>query len=149
MRHAAWIRMWAFAIALVALAASMGLAPAEAKGKPPGAGRGRDTTAPVITCPSGITVDPYWYSLGAWVTFTVSATDDKDPAPTVVASPSSGQWFPVGTTTVTVTATESAPIVALMAHMHRQGFVRTRLVRAYAEDEFQTILRLMPGFEGE
>jgi len=51
--------------------------------------------------------------------------------------------------TVTVTAGESAPIVALTAHMHRQGFVRTRLVRAYTEDEFQTILRLMPGFEGE
>jgi uncharacterized protein with GYD domain len=50
---------------------------------------------------------------------------------------------------VTVTAKESAPIVALSAHMHRQGFVRTELVRAYTEDEFQTILKLMPGFEGQ
>ena len=50
---------------------------------------------------------------------------------------------------VIATARESAPIVALMAHMHRQGFVRTQLIRAYAEDEFQTILRLMPGFEAE
>jgi uncharacterized protein with GYD domain len=50
---------------------------------------------------------------------------------------------------VTVTAKESAPIVALSAHMHRQGFVRTQLIRAYAEEEFQSILKLMPGFEGE
>jgi len=50
---------------------------------------------------------------------------------------------------VILTAKESAPIVALTAHMHRQGFVRTQLVRAYAEDEFRTILRLMPGFEGD
>lgn len=50
---------------------------------------------------------------------------------------------------VTVAAKESAPIVALSAHMVRQGFVRTQLIRAYDEDEFQTILKLMPGFEGE
>ncbi|HEY2787451.1 MAG TPA: GYD domain-containing protein [Fimbriiglobus sp.] len=50
---------------------------------------------------------------------------------------------------VVLSAKESAPIIALSAHMHRQGFVRTQLIRAYAEDEFQTILKLMPGFEGE
>lgn len=50
---------------------------------------------------------------------------------------------------VILSAKESAPIVALSAHMHRQGFVRTQLIRAYAEEEFQSILKLMPGFEGE
>jgi hypothetical protein len=46
------------------------------------------------------------FSIGAYVTFTVTVTDNKDPSPTVTVSPTSGRYFPVGTTTVTVTATD-------------------------------------------
>ena len=92
--------------ALLALGAAAGLSPAEAKGAPPkSAPHGKDTTAPTITCPSGITTDATAF-FGAVVSFTVSAADDKDPAPRVTVSRWSGSTFPVGTTTVTVTATD-------------------------------------------
>jgi uncharacterized protein with GYD domain len=50
---------------------------------------------------------------------------------------------------VHVSSTDEANIVALAAHMSRQGFVRTQLVRAYTEEEFQGILKRMPRFEAE
>jgi hypothetical protein len=92
-------------LAVAALAAAVGASPAEAKGKPAGGGKGKDTTAPTIACPLEITTDATW-SYGAYVSFTASATDNTDPSPVVVASPSSGSLFSVGTTTVTVTATD-------------------------------------------
>ncbi len=103
--------LWS-SLAVLALGLGAGLSPAEGApknghgggGGGPAFPHGKDTTAPVITCPSGITVDPTW-STGAYVSFTVSATDDKDPSPTIVVNPTSG-WFPVGKTTVTVTATD-------------------------------------------
>ena len=45
---------------------------------------------------------------GKSVTYTASATDDRDPAPGLVCSPASGARFPIGTTTVTCTATDAA-----------------------------------------
>src|SRR5262245_5507994 len=106
MRYATSMSRSIAVIALVALGAAAGLSPAEAKGGPPkSAPHGKDTTAPVITCPSGITTDAAVY-FGSVVYFTVSATDNKDPAPTLAVSPASGSMFPVGTTTVTVTATD-------------------------------------------
>lgn len=45
---------------------------------------------------------------GAVVTFTVTATDDTDPDPTVVCEPASGTLFPIGDTTVECTATDDA-----------------------------------------
>jgi hypothetical protein len=91
-------------LAAAALVAATGLSPAEAKGgPPPSAGKGSDKTAPTITCPSGINVDATGSS-GTYVSFSATATDDKDPWPTVTVNPKSGSLFPVGTTTVTVTA---------------------------------------------
>lgn len=92
-------------VALAVLGVAAGVPAAEAKGPPKTVARGKDTTPPTITCPSGITVNAMW-SFGAVVTFTVTATDDKDPSPTLTVSPLSGSLFPVGTTTVTATATD-------------------------------------------
>jgi len=71
----------------------------------PGNGRGRDKTPPTIDCPTGITVDAM-APIGAYVAYTVTVTDNMDPSPTVTYSHPSGSTFPVGTTTVTVTATD-------------------------------------------
>ncbi len=60
---------------------------------------------PTITCPADMTAyaaEP----TGVAVTFSVTATDSDDPAPTVVCSPESGSAFAPGTTTVTCTATD-------------------------------------------
>lgn len=43
---------------------------------------------------------------GAVVNYTVSASDDTDPAPTVSCAPASGSLFPIGITTVTCVATD-------------------------------------------
>jgi hypothetical protein len=66
----------------------------------------RDTTAPVVTCPADMTVEATGPS-GAVATFTATATDLVDPAPTVVCVPASGSTFPLGETTVTCTATDA------------------------------------------
>ena len=42
------------------------------------------------------------------MTFSVSATDDLDPAPIVVCTPPSGSFFARGTTPVTCTATDAS-----------------------------------------
>ena len=66
----------------------------------------QDTTAPAITVPaniSGTATSPE----GALVSFSVSATDLVDGAVTATPDPASGSTFPIGTTTVLVTATDS------------------------------------------
>jgi TolB protein len=68
---------------------------------------GDDTTPPTLSVPAPITVDATSRD-GAIVTYTVSATDVVDPAPTVSCTPSSGSTFPIGTTTVSCTATDRA-----------------------------------------
>jgi hypothetical protein len=68
-----------------------------------------DTLPPEIVCPPGITApEGLSGTPGRTVTFTVSATDDFDPAPTIVCVPPSGSFFPRGTTLVTCTATDAA-----------------------------------------
>jgi X-Pro dipeptidyl-peptidase len=65
-----------------------------------------DTTAPVVTVPSNMTVnssDP----TGTNVTYAATAADTQDPNPTVACTPASGTKFVVGTTTVTCTATDA------------------------------------------
>jgi hypothetical protein len=65
-----------------------------------------DTTAPVITVPSDISVsspDP----AGAAVTYTASASDNIDGAIAPSCTPASGAVFPIGTTTVTCTAKDA------------------------------------------
>ncbi len=66
-----------------------------------------DTRAPRITTPGDfvvISADP----VGAAVPYIVSATDNVDDDPTVTCEPPSGSTFPIGATTVTCTATDSA-----------------------------------------
>ncbi len=69
---------------------------------------GTCATAPTITCPSDITVNNATGLCGAIVTFTTPATATGTPTPTISYSPISGLFFPVGTTQVTATATNSA-----------------------------------------
>ena len=63
------------------------------------------TTQVTISCPSNITVSAAGPS-GAVVFYTVTATGGCSP-PTIVANPPSGSTFPVGTTTVTATASDT------------------------------------------
>jgi sugar lactone lactonase YvrE len=71
----------------------------------------RDTTPPVITVPANITVKKQNgmvdHQQGAFVSFVVSATDLVDGPVPAVANPPSGSFFKKGTTTVSVTATDS------------------------------------------
>ena len=66
-----------------------------------------DTEDPQITCPGNMTVPNESGLCGAHVTFAATASDNCGD-PSVVYTPlSSGDLFPVGTTTVTATATDS------------------------------------------
>ena len=69
-----------------------------------------ETGLPVIALPSDIVTNLPLNSTatGKIVNFTVSATDNCDANPTVTAVPASGSTFPVGTTTVNVTATDAS-----------------------------------------
>ncbi|HEX6185294.1 MAG TPA: PxKF domain-containing protein, partial [Pyrinomonadaceae bacterium] len=69
-----------------------------------------DDEAPVIDCPDDITVSlpPNSNATTVAVNFTVTATDNADPTPTINTDFPSGYAFPVGTTTVTATATDDA-----------------------------------------
>ncbi|MEW5940445.1 MAG: HYR domain-containing protein [Chloroflexota bacterium] len=66
----------------------------------------QDTTAPVLSLPAPITVEADGPA-GTVVTYSVSATDDVDPAPAIACDWNSGDTFPVGMTLVTCTATDS------------------------------------------
>jgi hypothetical protein len=66
-----------------------------------------DETPPVLHLPGDITVEapdasgtPVWYS--------VSASDDRDPFPSVACEPASGSFFPVSVTEVSCTASDAA-----------------------------------------
>jgi hypothetical protein len=66
-----------------------------------------DTTPPVLSRPADMSVEAT-SSAGATVAYTVTASDDTDPAPTVTCQPPSGSTFPLGPTTVTCTATDAS-----------------------------------------
>ncbi len=66
-----------------------------------------DAENPVITCPANIMVDNTANQCGAVVTYSSTASDNC-PGTTISYSPASGSFFPVGTTTVTATATDAA-----------------------------------------
>lgn len=67
-----------------------------------------DTTAPVLTLPSNVTVNAT-SSSGAVVNYGVAtATDNAAVSPTITHSKASGTIFPIGVTPVTVTATDVA-----------------------------------------
>ncbi len=65
-----------------------------------------DTTPPVITVPGPITTNATSPN-GAVVTYAVSATDPDDAVASLNCVPASGSTFPIGTTTVTCTATDT------------------------------------------
>jgi len=69
-----------------------------------------DTTAPVLTVPEGMIVVSTSAS-GAVVEFTPTATDDAS-TPIIVSTPASGTLFPMGDTTVNVTATDAEGLVS-------------------------------------
>jgi len=66
----------------------------------------KDTTPPQITCPSDMVVPAT--GLRTRVNFTVTAIDTVDPNPIISYDHAPGSEFPVGTTSVTVTATDSS-----------------------------------------
>ena len=66
-----------------------------------------DTTGPVITTPGNLTVSASTPA-GANVTFEVTAVDAVSGNAVATANPASGALFPIGTTLVTVTATDAA-----------------------------------------
>jgi hypothetical protein len=66
-----------------------------------------DVTAPVVTCPANITVITPSGSCTAVVNFTPTAADNCNGTVTIVSVPASGTPFPLGTTTVTSTATDA------------------------------------------
>ena len=65
-----------------------------------------DTTPPVITVPAEITVIATG-PLGSVVTYSVSAIDNVDGAITAICTPPSGTTFPIGTTAVVCSATDT------------------------------------------
>ncbi len=67
-----------------------------------------DVTDPVVTCPANVTVGNDAGVCGAVVNFAPTATDNCDGSVTINAVPPSGSVFPVGETTVTVTATDDS-----------------------------------------
>jgi HYR domain/Fibronectin type III domain len=66
-----------------------------------------DKTPPTLSVPGDQTVEATTNG-GAIVTFSFSATDIADPSPTVSCAPSSGATFPIGSTTVSCTATDAS-----------------------------------------
>jgi hypothetical protein len=70
---------------------------------------GCDSVPPTISCPPSVLVpDRFGSSPGEVVSFSVTASDEVDPSPTVVCVPPSGSFFPRGTTLVTCTATDAS-----------------------------------------
>lgn len=67
----------------------------------------QDTTPPVISAPAALTAEAT-SAAGAVVTFTATASDLVSGPVPVTASPTSGSTFPVGTTTVALSATDGA-----------------------------------------
>jgi CSLREA domain-containing protein len=67
----------------------------------------QDTTPPVLSLPADITAEGNTTN-GAHVTFVVTAIDDTDPDPTVSCDKNSGDFFELGTTIVTCTATDAS-----------------------------------------
>jgi hypothetical protein len=66
-----------------------------------------DTTPPVLKLPGVVTAFATTKK-GAKVSYTVTATDNIDPRPTVKCTPPSGSQFPLGKTPVTCTATDAS-----------------------------------------
>jgi Tol biopolymer transport system component len=71
----------------------------------------QDATPPLLALPDTITVEATSAS-GAVATYSVSATDDEDPNPSLSCTPPSGSTFPIGASAVTCTATDASGNIA-------------------------------------
>jgi HYR domain len=90
----------------------------------------RDTTDPTVTVPADIAVDATRPS-GATVIYAASATDDRDPSPSVVCTPASGSVFAIGTTHVACVANDAAGNTAqagFSVHVRGAGEQLVRLI---------------------
>ncbi len=67
-----------------------------------------DTTPPTVTCPASVTQATDVGQCAAVVSYTTPTAIDACTGATVVCSPASGSAFPIGTTTVSCTATDGA-----------------------------------------
>jgi hypothetical protein len=67
-----------------------------------------DVTKPTITCPANIVKSNDAGLCGATVTFSVVSTDFCTASPTIVSTPASGTFFPIGATSVKSIATDDA-----------------------------------------
>ena len=67
-----------------------------------------DNTNPTVECPEDIIVSNDPGQCGAIVEFMVASVSDDRPGVSAAADIPSGSFFPVGTTTVTITATDAA-----------------------------------------
>ena len=67
-----------------------------------------DTQPPTITCPANVTASNTPGMCSAVVNYGAVSATDNCTAPAIVCSQPSGSTFPVGTTTVTCTATDAA-----------------------------------------
>ncbi len=67
-----------------------------------------DTQPPTITCPANVTASNAPGTCAATVTYAAPTAGDNCPGVTTACVPASGSSFPVGTTTVTCTATDAA-----------------------------------------
>lgn len=75
----------------------------------------KDMTPPVLSCPPDLVIAATSVS-GAVVAYPPpTATDTVDPSPAVTSTPASGSAFPIGTTTVTCTATDASGNMASAA----------------------------------
>ncbi len=66
-----------------------------------------DTTAPVVTCPLNVIAEATGPT-GTILTYGAATATDAISTPTITYSQASGTLFPIGVTTVTVTATDAA-----------------------------------------
>ncbi|MFD0767385.1 HYR domain-containing protein [Bacillus sp. CGMCC 1.60114] len=73
----------------------------------------KDIEPPTIACPANITQVNDPSKCGAIVHYPAPVISDNCPGVTAVCSPASGSFFPVGTTTVTCTATDTAGNTAI------------------------------------
>ncbi|HEX6886161.1 MAG TPA: HYR domain-containing protein [Planctomycetota bacterium] len=70
---------------------------------------GCDTIPPTLSCPPSVfAFERYGTTPGEVVHYTISVSDNVDPAPSAVCVPPSGSFFPLGTTVVTCTSTDTA-----------------------------------------
>jgi hypothetical protein len=118
-----------------------------------------DTTPPVLTVPGDMVIDGCQATV---VSYTSTATDLCDGQPTLVCTPEPGSAFPVGTTTVTCTATDDAGNVTTQSFLvtvvcapakggggHTPGFWQNKNGRALIDDADLAALRALSLVESD